>query len=178
MDRCCQLHVHSKHSFKDGLAPEEELVARAAALQQPGIGLTNHGNLFGAAAFFAACKEEGIKGVIGMEAYEAVPHTFDMATDGEIFGTKWADLGDQDRYYHLTLWAMDLTGWHNLCALHTLSYSDAYLPTKRSKPLIDRANLERYNGGLLLGLGCMASRSNVLIARDSGDIRRAYEASR
>lgn len=175
---CCHLHVHSKHSFKDGLAPEEELVARAVALGQPAIGLTNHGNLYGAAAFFKACKAQGIQGIIGMEAYEAaVPYDFDMERDGPIFKIKWADLGDRHRYYHLTLWALDLTGWQNLCRLHTISFSETHLPPgTRGKPLVDRAMLERYGEGIAVGMGCMASRANQLI--DRGDLDGAYEAAK
>lgn len=180
MGTCCQLHVHSMSSFRDGLAPEAELVARAKELGQPGIGLTNHGNLYGAPAFFKACQAHGISGMIGMEAYEAVPHTFDIETDIEIFKVKWADLGDRDRYYHITLWAFNDVGWRNLCAMHTLSYGATHLPAAgaRSKPLIDRAMLEKHNEGVIIGLGCMASRANVLIARSNGDITAAYEASK
>lgn len=166
---CCQLHVHSTNSFKDGLTPVGELVARAAELEMPGMGLTDHGVLFGAPQLFAACAKQGIKGVIGMEAYEAVPHTFDMERDGEIFKVKWADLGERDRYYHLTIWVLNLTGWVNLCALHSLSWSSAYNPTQRGKPLVDRASLEQHSEGLMIGLGCMASRTSQILSRSGED---------
>lgn len=162
----CQLHVHSRYSFKDGLDPVEDLVERAAELGQPGIGLTDHGVLYGAPTFFKACKQHDIKGVIGMEAYEAaVPHEFDMERDGEVFKIKWDELNGRDRYYHLTLWVLNQKGWENLCALHTRSWTGAYHPTVRGKPLIDRASLERHHEGLMVGLGCMASRTNVQLDR-------------
>jgi DNA polymerase-3 subunit alpha len=173
-----QLHVHSRFSFKDGLAPVDDLVGRAAELGMPGMGLTDHGVLYGAPALFRSCKAHGIRGVIGMEAYEAVPHAFDMERDGEVFDVKWADLGDRDRYYHLTLWVMNETGWRNLVALHTQSYTAGFHPNKRGKPLLDRASMERHHEGLMVGLGCMASRTNVTLARESYDLKAAYEQAK
>lgn len=172
----CHCHCHSTHSFKDGLAPVDELVGRAAELGQPGIALTDHGVLYGAPQLFSATKKFGIKGIIGMEAYEAVPHTFDIERDNEVFKVKWADLGPgQDRYYHLTLWVLNLEGWQNLCALHSQAFSSDYHPTVRGKPLVDRASLEKYSAGLAVGLGCIASRTNVTIGRD---VDQAYEAAK
>jgi DNA polymerase III subunit alpha len=165
MSQCVHLHCHSAYSFYDGLATVDELVGKAAMLGQPGIALTDHGNAFGAAAFFSACDKHGIQGMIGMEAYEAVPHSFDMERDGKIFNVKWADLNGQDRYYHITLWVKDAVGWGNLCRLHSQSFSADYFPSQRGKPLIDRASLERYNEGLMIGLGCAASRTNRALAR-------------
>jgi DNA polymerase-3 subunit alpha len=173
---CCQLHCHSSYSFKDGLNLPSELVERAAELGQPGFGLTDHGVLFGAPALFSACKQYGIKGVIGMEAYEAVPHEFDMERDGEIFKIKWADLNGRDRYYHLTIWVLNEIGWRNLCELHTRAWTRQYNPSQRGKPLLDRASMERHNEGLMIGLSCMASRTSVTLARHNEDA--AYEAAK
>ena len=162
-ENCCQLHLHSAHSFKDGLAPVADLVARAAELEQPGIGLTDHGVLFGAAQFFKACDKHSVQGVIGMEIYEAVPEHFDPENDEHMapFKQKWTE--GVDRYYHLTLWAMNEVGWRNLCAIHTQSFSEGFKP--KNQPLVDRFTLAAHNEGLIVGLGCMASRTNVALAR-------------
>ena len=159
------LHTHSNMSQKDGLAPVDELVARAAQLGQPGIGLTDHGVMFGAPALFKACAHHQIQGMMGCELYEAVPHQFDMERDGGIFKIKWADLQPgQYRYHHLTVWAINDMGWRNLCALHARSWSPAYHPTVRGKPLVDRASLEEHSEGLIVGLGCLASRTSAALA--------------
>lgn len=169
-DCFCHMHVHSTNSFKDGLSPVDDLVKQAADLGQPGMALTDHGVLFGAPALFKSCAKHGIKGVIGMEAYEAVPHTFDIERDGAIFKVKWADLAPgQDRYYHLTLWALNDVGWRNLCALHSRAWTSAYHPTVRGKPLLDRASLEVHSEGVAVGLGCIASRTNQLLSRNEMD---------
>ncbi len=152
-------------SFKDALNGVDELVEAAAAMGHPGMGLTDHGVVFGAPELFSQTKKHGIKGVIGMEGYEAVPHAFDMERDGDIFKIKWADLNGKDRYYHITLWVLNAKGWENLCALHSRSWTRAYFPTQRGKPLLDRASIERYSEGLAIGLGCMASRTNQLLSR-------------
>ena len=168
---CCQLHCHSTSSFFDGLAPVDELVERAAALGQPGIALTDHGNIFGAAKFFKACKKHGIKGVIGMEAYEAVPHAWDPERDKAIMDRKF---DEGPRYFHLTMWAQDLQGWQNLCGLHSDSFRLHHKP--KNQPLVDRAMLEKRSEGLMIGLGCMASRTNRAMAEQGPDA--AYEAAK
>lgn len=187
MDHFCHLHAHSSYSFKDGLAPPDELVARAVELGQPGIGLTDHGVLFGAPALFKAVAEHAgpdkdnpkFRGVIGMEIYEAIPHEINpdheaaARGDAESYpGSEWARFKTKyqpgkPRYHHLTLWAMNETGWFNLCALHTQSFTEAFKP--KNQPLIDRASLERHSDGLILGLGCPASRTNFTLATQGYD---------
>jgi DNA polymerase-3 subunit alpha len=133
---------------------------------QPGIALTDHGVMYGMPSLFKACATNYIQPVPGMEAYEAVPHEFDIERDGEVFKVKWADLGGRHRYYHITLWAMNLTGWLNLVALHTRSFRTEFHPSQRGKPLLDRAGLEQHNEGLMMGLGCIASRTNQAILQE------------
>ena len=63
------LHVHGQRSTLDGLSTEEELAKRAAELGQPAIALTDHGVMGGIPDFIKACKKEGIKPIVGCEAY-------------------------------------------------------------------------------------------------------------
>jgi DNA polymerase-3 subunit alpha len=168
----CHLHCHSRHSFFDGLNTSADLVKRAADLGQPGIALTDHGNMYGAVQFFNACQEHDIKGVIGMEIYEAVPHEWILERDKDIMKTPF---GEGNRYFHLTLWCQDEIGWKNLCALHTLSYTSQYKLKNRNQALIDRASMEKHSEGLMVGLGCLASRVNQAFLNE--DEESAYEAS-
>jgi DNA polymerase III subunit alpha len=167
----CHLHCHTSRSFFDGLTPVEDLVERCAELEQPGMAITDHGNVFAAAQFFKACGKQGVKGMIGMEAYEAVPHAWDREEHKEIYKRRF---GEGPRYFHLTMWVQDLQGWENLCALHTISYTHNFKP--RNQPLIDRATLERHSEGIMIGLGCMASRTNQVLKHDGVDA--AYEAAK
>lgn len=162
--------------FKDGLASEAALVERAVELGMPGIGLTNHGHLYGAPRIHAAAEEhQGFQVVYGMEAYEAVPEVWDGDPEGphhKLFKDKYDPA--KPRYFHLTLWALDQTGWENLCALHALSFTKAYKP--KNQPLIDRVALAKHSDGLVIGLGCPQSRTNRALQRESPDA--AYRAAK
>lgn len=175
---CAQLHVHSSYSFYDGQELPEGLVAEAASKGMPGMGLTDHGVIYGAPALFKACKKHSIKGVIGCEVYEAVPASFDPENPAhtDVFKCSWAELGGRMRYFHLTLWVLNEIGWQNLCQIHTLSHTEAYL--WKNKPLVDRATLAAHSEGLLVGLGCVASRMNVDLAQGGHDLTAAYETAK
>jgi DNA polymerase-3 subunit alpha len=65
------LHVHTEFSMLDGASRVDEAVAAAAADGQPALGITDHGNMYGILPFYKACKEHGIKPILGTEAYMA-----------------------------------------------------------------------------------------------------------
>ena len=75
------LHVHTQYSLLDGAARIPELVKRAKALGQSALAITDHGVMYGVIDFYRACKAEGIKPILGMEAYVAKGR-YD-ATDGK-----------------------------------------------------------------------------------------------
>ncbi|MEX2007620.1 MAG: PHP domain-containing protein, partial [Candidatus Levyibacteriota bacterium] len=63
------LHNHSEYSLLDGLSKIKNMVARAKELDMKALAITDHGNLYGTIVFFKACKEAGIKPIIGCEIY-------------------------------------------------------------------------------------------------------------
>src|SRR3954463_791230 len=63
------LHVHSEYSLLDGACKIDKLAARAAELDMPALGLTDHGVMNGSVEHYKACKAAGIKPIIGLEAY-------------------------------------------------------------------------------------------------------------
>ena len=65
------LHVHTEYSMLDGASRISELVASAVADGQKAIGITDHGNMYGILDFYQACKEQGVKPILGTEAYMA-----------------------------------------------------------------------------------------------------------
>src|SRR5437660_3486755 len=67
------LHLHTEYSLLDGGNRIDKLVARVAELGMKAVGVTDHGNIFGAVAFYTACKEKGIKPILGVEAYVTPP---------------------------------------------------------------------------------------------------------
>src|SRR6476659_9318273 len=65
------LHVHSEFSLLDGLGRITELVDEAKARGFDSLAVTDHGALYGAVAFYQACRNAGIKPIIGVETYVA-----------------------------------------------------------------------------------------------------------
>ena len=61
------LAVHSEFSLTDGLVKVKDLAARVAELGMPAVALTDRCNLFGLVKFYKACREAGVKPIIGAE---------------------------------------------------------------------------------------------------------------
>lgn len=136
------LHTHSHYSLLDGLASPIELATKAKKLGQPALAITDHGNMFGAIDFYLACKQVGIKPIIGLEAYVAPESRLSKsAKKGEI------------AYNHLTLLAKNEKGYKNLIKLSTLGYTEGFY----YRPRIDLASLIKYKDGLIILSGCMFS---------------------
>ena len=65
------LHVHTEYSMLDGLSNIGVLVAQAQALGMDSLAITDHGGMYGAVEFYSACKNAGIRPIIGCELYVA-----------------------------------------------------------------------------------------------------------
>ncbi|KKT22765.1 MAG: polymerase III, alpha subunit protein, partial [Parcubacteria group bacterium GW2011_GWB1_43_8b] len=99
------LHTHSHYSLLDGLAKIDDLISQAKRLGMTALALTDHGNLYGAVEFYKKAKKEGIKPILGVEAYLAPKSRLEKNPD--------------EKYYHLTLLAKNNQGWKNLIQLVT-----------------------------------------------------------
>ncbi len=137
----------------DGAAKINPMVAEAARLGQPALGITDHGYLFGAYEFYAACNKAGIKPIIGLEAY-VTPGTSRFDRTRVTWGEPWQsedDVSSRGAYTHLTLIAHSTEGMHNLFRLGT----EASLDGQWGKhPRVDRELLERHHKGLTVFTGC------------------------
>ncbi len=140
------LHLHTQYSLLDGANKIPDVLEQAHALGQPAIGMTDHGNLHGAIEFFLEAKRIGIKPIIGCELY---------VTSGSRFERKARGQGGAGTF-HLTVLAKDFLGYQNLCRLVSLSYREGFY----FKPRVDHELLERYNEGLIILSGCLASELN------------------
>ena len=138
------LHLHTEYSLLDGGNQIEKLVARIAELGMDSCAITDHGNLFGAVAFYTACKDKGIKPILGCEVYVTPPGK--PRTDRTYSG-------GGEGGYHTVLLAENNTGWRNLMVLA----SEAYLTGFYYKPRIDRELLEKHNEGLIAIVGHLGS---------------------
>lgn len=134
------LHVHTQYSLLDGAARIDELVARAKALGQDALAVTDHGVMYGVIDFYKACRKAGVKPILGMEAYVAPRSMRDRE-------------GAQDREYaHLILLAKDEAGYRNLMLLS----SEAFIHGFYYKPRIDYDLLEAHAEGLVCLSACLA----------------------
>ena len=65
------LHVHTEYSMLDGISRIPELVDRTGQLGMESLAITDHGTFYGVVDFYSACREAGIKPIIGCEVYVA-----------------------------------------------------------------------------------------------------------
>jgi len=147
------LHVHTEYSLLDGAAKIKKLVAEAKAHGQEAVAITDHGYCFGAYEFYKAAKAEGIKPIIGVEAY-MTPGTSRFGTERVLWGDETQradDVSARGAYTHLTLLSYNNTGLHNLFRLD----SRASLEGQMGKwPRMDMELLETYHEGLIATAGC------------------------
>ena len=149
------LHVHSEFSLLDGLGRITELVDEAKVQGFDSLALTDHGALYGAVAFYQACKTAGIKPIIGVETYVARRSMSDREGKAD------------SQPYHLILLAKDWTGYQNLCRIVTDAHLDGYY----YKPRIDREYLAQHAEGLVGLSACL--NGEVARAIETGDMDNA-----
>lgn len=63
------MHNHTMNSLNDSAMSPKQLVATVAKLGAPAVALTDHGVMTGVYEFMSACKDLGVKGIPGVEAY-------------------------------------------------------------------------------------------------------------
>ena len=169
-DSFTHLHVHTEFSMLDGAARLDEMVAKAVADGQPAIGMTDHGNMYGTLEFYKECNKQGIKPIIGTEAYMAHDHRSERpARRGRIDDSGGDTEGGKKLYYHLTLLAENEAGYRNLIQLSSLAFLEGYY----YKPRMDWELLEKYHEGLIATTGCLGG--HVLQSLLQGDERGAVE---
>ena len=144
------LHTHSEYSLLDGLSTIPDLVARAKALGQDALAITDHGNLHGALQFYEEARANELKPIIGLEGYVAPGSRFDRSAASRT-------------PFHLTLLAQNETGYRNLLKLSTASHLEGFY----YRPRVDRELLERHNEGLI-----------ALSACPSGEVMTALQEER
>lgn len=134
------LHCHSQYSLLDAASKVQQLVRRAVELQFPALAITDHGNLFGAISFYEEAMKQGVKPIIGIEAYIAPQSRFDKTAHGI-----------KEASHHITLLCKNETGYSNLLKLTTASYLEGFY----YRPRIDKELLRQYHEGLIALSGCL-----------------------
>src|ERR1700687_3870641 len=152
------LHNHTEYSLLDGASRIPALVTRAAELEMPALAMTDHGVMYGAIHFYKACKEAGIKPIVGGEV-SAAPRSR-LLREGRV---------DRDPN-HLTLLAADHEGYVNLMKLCTVGQMEGMY----YKPRIDKEILAQHSKGLIALSGCLQGEAASRIT--DGDIDGGREA--
>lgn len=145
------LHVHTQYSLLDGAARINELVARAKELGMDSLAITDHGAMYGVIDFYKECKKNGIKPILGMEAYVAPRSHLEKSGMRE--------------NAHLILLSKNEQGYKNLMKLSTIAFVDGFY----YKPRIDYDLLEQYHEGLVCLSACLAGDIPQLL------LQRRYE---
>ncbi len=152
------LHAHSEYSLLDGACKIDAMAARAAELGQPALGLTDHGVMNGAVDLYKACKKQGIKPIIGLEAY---------------FVEDRKAIKEQARYErnHLTLLAESGVGFENLVKLTSAGFLEGF---SRGKANVDMELLSTHAEGVIVLTGCLQSRFCRRLVEERPDDARAH----
>ena len=149
------LHTHTEYSLLDGLPKIKELLAEVKAHGMNSIAITDHGTMYGVIEFYKACLDEGIKPILGMEAYVSKgPHTVKERKVGKYKDTN-----------HLTLIAKNFEGYRNLMKLTSIAHIEGFY----YKPRIDKKTLKKHSKGLICLSGCMLSELSEYLYHDDYD---------
>ncbi len=133
------LHVHSTYSLLDGAAQIKALVSRVKELGLQACALTDHGAMYGIIDFYEECHKQGIKPILGVEAYMARRSHTDR------------DHKQDHKSYHQLLLAETYEGYKNLIKLVSIAHLDGYY----YKPRIDKELLRQHAKGLIGTSTCM-----------------------
>jgi DNA polymerase-3 subunit alpha len=136
------LHVHSEYSLLDGFGRVGALAKKAKEMGQSALALTDHGVMYGAVDFYKACKDEGIKPIIGCEVYVA-PRSLSQKETKE----------DAENF-HLVLLVKNEEGYKNLCSIVSKAAVEGFY----YKPRTDMDELKKHSKGLVALSACLAGR--------------------
>ncbi len=158
------LHNHTYHSVLDGLTKVNDLAAKVKEYGMEAAAVTDHGTLSGVLDYYKAAKAEGIKPILGIETYVAARTRFDR------------DPSKDKMRYHLTVLAMNGTGYQNLMKLSTR----ANLEGMYYKPRVDHDLLEELHEGLIILSGCASGEVGESLRNDdynaAKDVAKWYKS--
>jgi len=145
------LHTHSHYSLLDGLSKIPDMVKKCKENGMNALAITDHGHMYGSIELYKEAQKNGIKPIIGVEAYIAER------------GRKDKEPGIDNKRYHLTLLAKNRTGYKNLMHLVSLANIEGYY----YKPRMDKEILRQYSEGIICLSGCMGSQLSQAVLADN-----------
>ena len=206
MSQFVHLHVHSQYSILDGQASIQRLVDKAMADGQPGIAITDHGDMFGIKEFYNYVKK--VKGKYKDKAAECEKRLAALRDGTEQADDPQAEIAACEKQLDDLRRKMafkpiigcevyvarrrlqdkegkpDQSGYHlillakNLKGYHNLIkiVSKAWTEGFYMRPRTDRTEIEKYHEGLICCSACLAGEVPRAITAD--DMERAEESIR
>lgn len=168
------LHNHTEYSMLDGAARLGELFNETERLGMPALATTDHGYLFGAFDFWKRATDQGIKPIIGVEAY-VTPGTARTDKSRVRWGEEHQrkdDISGGGSYTHMTLLSYNNAGMRNLFRASSIASLDAVFG---KWPRLDRELLNTYSEGLIATTGCPSGEVQTRLRL--GQYREALEAA-
>jgi len=157
------VHVHSHYSLMDGVATPQEYAKRAKEIGMDALAITDHGTLSGWREWVREMKAEGIKPILGVEAYLC-----NDIDDKRL--RKDRDDPLDPLYFHLVILAKNDQGVENLSKMMEIAWTDGFT----TKPRIDFKMLDKYKEGLIVTSGCMSGTLNKCIEEDNWAKAKEY----
>lgn len=142
MSQFTHLHLHTEYSLLDGANKLKELAKTLKTQGATSVAMTDHGNMFGAIDFYKTMRAEGIKPIIGLEAYL---HNHDELSDKS-----------SRQRFHICLFAKNEIGYKNLMYLS----SQSYIHGLYYYPRINKKLLEAHSEGLICSSACLQGEVN------------------
>jgi DNA polymerase-3 subunit alpha len=156
------LHTHSEYSLLDGANRLPELVKHVKALGMDSLAVTDHGNLHAAWHFYEEARSQGIRPILGFEAYLAFgPRTVQARP-------QWAPAN----YSHLVLLAQNKAGYRNLVRLSSIGFTEGFY----RRPRIDREVLEAHSEGIVCLAACLSGEVALWLRQEKYDKARESAA--
>lgn len=150
----------------DGVATPEEYGVRAASLGMPALALTDHGTLSGHRQWVKAMEANGVKPILGIEAYFT----------GDRFDRRDRSARSEPLdlvYNHLVINAKNTNGLKKLNKLNELAWTEGFF----RKPRMDWEILDEFGEDIIVSSACASGLINKAI--EHGDLRVAKsEASK
>ncbi|MGO1054265.1 DNA polymerase III subunit alpha [Crossiella sp. CA198] len=150
-DSFVHLHVHTEYSMLDGAAKIAPLFAEASRLGMTAVGMSDHGNMYGADEFFQTSRKHGIKPIIGIEAYVAPGSRLHKKP---LFwgdpGQRSDDVSGGGAFTHMTMFGRNSTGVRNLFKLSSIASMEGLY----YRPRMDREIIAENAEGIIATTGC------------------------
>jgi len=131
------LHLHTDYSLLKSAVQIKPLAKKLKEMGMSACAITDLGNLYGAVKFSSVLRSEGIKPIIGYDAYVSSTPLADGVTQvavGEL------------PYYRVVLLAKNYEGYLNLVMLASLAFKEGL---RGDRALVDLSWIKRYSKGLI-----------------------------